>query len=200
MCSYALGFQCVYISSWLARNFNWRSHTLFRDSQKYGESDGIYCTIKYMCYTVKLYYQIKLGFQLQLVVLLATWLVITWVAGIITSLVLKIILYATIQILNTIYNDGSVVNETGFVNREKLIFHSLLTFHHSFSGMWITRAKIMFSCTLLYLNFYPRPVLAFGYCRCLRLSVCVSVCVGQPLACPRDNSWPVSARITKFGP
>ena len=27
------------------------------------------------------------------------------------------------------------------------------------------------------LIFYPRPVLAFGYCRCLRLSVCVSVCV-----------------------
>ena len=50
------------------------------------------------------------------------------------------------------------------------------------------------------LYFYPRPVLAFGYCRCLRLSVCVSVCVRQPLACPRDNSWPVSARITKFGP
>ena len=25
-------------------------------------------------------------------------------------------------------------------------------------------------------HFYPRPVLAFGYCRCLRLSVCVSVC------------------------
>ena len=24
-------------------------------------------------------------------------------------------------------------------------------------------------------SFYPRPVLAFGYCRCLRLSVCVSV-------------------------
>ena len=24
-------------------------------------------------------------------------------------------------------------------------------------------------------TFYPRPVLAFGYCRCLRLSVCVSV-------------------------
>ena len=24
--------------------------------------------------------------------------------------------------------------------------------------------------------FYPRPVLAFGYCRCLRLSVCTSVC------------------------
>ena len=26
-------------------------------------------------------------------------------------------------------------------------------------------------------HFYPRPVLAFGYCRWLRLSVCVSVCV-----------------------
>ena len=26
-------------------------------------------------------------------------------------------------------------------------------------------------------SFYPRPVLAFGYCRCLRLSVCVRPCV-----------------------
>ena len=26
-------------------------------------------------------------------------------------------------------------------------------------------------------HFYPRPVMALGYCRCLRLSVCVSVCV-----------------------
>ena len=26
-------------------------------------------------------------------------------------------------------------------------------------------------------RFYPRPVMAFGYCRCLRLSVCVCVCV-----------------------
>ena len=25
--------------------------------------------------------------------------------------------------------------------------------------------------------FYPRPVLAFGYCRCLRVCVCVYVCV-----------------------
>ena len=25
--------------------------------------------------------------------------------------------------------------------------------------------------------FYPRPVLAFGYCRCLRVCVCLSVCV-----------------------
>ena len=26
-------------------------------------------------------------------------------------------------------------------------------------------------------HFYPRPVLAFGYCRCLRVCVCVCVCV-----------------------
>ena len=26
-------------------------------------------------------------------------------------------------------------------------------------------------------SFYPRPVLAFGYCRCLRVCVCVYVCV-----------------------
>ena len=29
--------------------------------------------------------------------------------------------------------------------------------------------------------FYPRPVLAFGYCRCLRLSVCVRPCVNHEL-------------------
>ena len=31
-------------------------------------------------------------------------------------------------------------------------------------------------------------------------SVCVSVCVCQSLACPRDNLGPVQARIAKFGP
>ena len=38
-------------------------------------------------------------------------------------------------------------------------------------------------------NFYPRPVMAFGYCRCLRLSVCVCVCV---CVCPSIMS--LSAR------
>ena len=42
-------------------------------------------------------------------------------------------------------------------------------------------------------GFYPRPVLAFGYCRCLRLCVCLSVCLSvcQSFACPRDNLGPV---------
>ena len=50
--------------------------------------------------------------------------------------------------------------------------------------------------------FNPRPVLAFGYCHHLRLCVCSCVCqsVCQSLACPRDNSGPVQARIAKFGP
>ena len=52
------------------------------------------------------------------------------------------------------------------------------------------------------IDFYPRPVLAFGYCRCLRVCVCVCVClcVRQSWACPSDNSSTVQARITKFGP
>ena len=49
-------------------------------------------------------------------------------------------------------------------------------------------------------HFYPRPVLAFGYCHRLRLWVCVCVCVYQSLACPGDNSTLIQARITKFGP
>ena len=63
-------------------------------------------------------------------------------------------------------------------------------------------AKRVLKSTWIFQNdFYPRPVLAFGYCRCLRLCVCVSVClcVCQSRVCPRDNSSPVQARITKFG-
>ena len=49
-------------------------------------------------------------------------------------------------------------------------------------------------------SFYPRPVLTFGYCRYLLLSVCVCPSVRQSRACPRDNSSPVHARTTKCGP
>ena len=38
--------------------------------------------------------------------------------------------------------------------------------------------------------YYPRTVLAFRYCRCLRLSDCPCVRVSQTLAGPRDNSGP----------
>ena len=56
--------------------------------------------------------------------------------------------------------------------------------------------------SLRFALFYPRPVLAFGYCPCLRLSVCVSVRLSVfavSTCCPCDNSSPVQARITKFG-
>ena len=53
-------------------------------------------------------------------------------------------------------------------------------------------------------SFYPRPVLAFGYCRCLRLCVCVclSVCLCVNHLLVRAITWdpPVQARIAKFGP
>ena len=47
---------------------------------------------------------------------------------------------------------------------------------------------------------HPRPVLASGYCHCLRLSVCLSVClcVRQPRVCPCLKSSSVQARTTKF--
>ena len=40
-------------------------------------------------------------------------------------------------------------------------------------SMWWECFKLIPHLSFYY---YPRPVLAFGYCRCLRLSVCVSVC------------------------
>ena len=58
------------------------------------------------------------------------------------------------------------------------------------------------ACAPWALGFYPRPVMAFGYCRCLCLSVCVyvRVCVRQSSVCPDDNLSPAQATITKFGP
>ena len=55
---------------------------------------------------------------------------------------------------------------------------------------WLTRFP-------RFTHFYPRPVLAFGYCRCPCPSVRPSV---RHQVCPRDNSSPVQATITKFRP
>ena len=53
-----------------------------------------------------------------------------------------------------------------------------------------------------FLNFYHRrPVLDSGYCRCPRPSVRLSVRLSiRHQVCPRNNSSPVQARITKFWP
>ena len=48
-------------------------------------------------------------------------------------------------------------------------------------------------------KFYPRPILAFGYCHCLCLLVRPSLRVSVK-GFPCDNSCSVQTRITKFGP
>ena len=45
-------------------------------------------------------------------------------------------------------------------------------------------------------QFWPSGIVVA--CVCVCVSVCLYVC--QSLACPRDNSGPVQARIAKFGP
>ena len=51
----------------------------------------------------------------------------------------------------------------------------------------------------LKITFYPKPGFwpSGKYCRCLRLSGCMSLC--QIRACPHHNS-PIQARTTSFGP
>ena len=44
------------------------------------------------------------------------------------------------------------------------------------SGTWGSIYVYAITFWIVFLYFYPRPVLAVGYCRCLRLSVCASVC------------------------
>ena len=59
--------------------------------------------------------------------------------------------------------------------------YTLLCLFHPMNG--ILRNCIYTANSCSFMHFYPRPVLAFGYCRCLRLSVCVSVrpCVNHEL-------------------
>ena len=45
----------------------------------------------------------------------------------------------------------------------------------SFTCAYLVLTWFYLSFIALIMCFYPRPVLAFGYCRCLRLSVCPSV-------------------------
>ena len=72
------------------------------------------------------------------------------------------------------------------------VFHFQITHthkNHIHTQKWLQLVNLVY-------HFYPRPVLAFGYCHRLRLWVCVY----QSQACPHDNSSLIQARITKFGP
>ena len=91
-----------------------------------------------------------------------------------------------------LYHVNPVVTGTGKLDE----YHGCLWL--SASGFAISSAAMTLTfCSVDMPGFYPRPVLAFGYCRCLRLSVRPSA---RHQVCPRDNSSPVQARITKFGP
>ena len=60
-----------------------------------------------------------------------------------------------------------------------LHFIAFVSNHSLFAASWHVDVLIV-TCGSLDKNghpFYPRPVLAFGYCHRLRLCVCVSVCV-----------------------
>ena len=60
-------------------------------------------------------------------------------------------------------------------------------------------SKTCLSIIMLHL-FLPDASLAFGYCRCLRVSVCLCVRprVRQARVCPHNNLVTVQARITFF--
>ena len=49
-------------------------------------------------------------------------------------------------------------------------------------------------------QFWPSGIVVACVCVCVCVSVCVCQSVCQSLACPRNNSGPVQAMITKFGP
>ena len=99
----------------------------------------------------------------------------------------------------TINTDFQVYGFPLYMKIVKMVFKPLLSLWWD-SMCWYHIIFVLRLATVGHNNFYPRPVLAFGYCRCLRLSVCVSMCVHQRLGCPCNNSSPVQARITKFGP
>ena len=68
---------------------------------------------------------------------------------------------------------------------------------HMVTGKWLTTASGMFFLPEASFGLWvlSSPVSVWV---CVSVCVCESVC--QSLACPRDNSGPVQARIAKFGP
>ena len=63
---------------------------------------------------------------------------------------------------------------------------------------WVVSLHIIFCRFFTRGQFWPSRIVVACVCVCVCLSVCPYVC--QSLACPRDNSGPVQARIAKFGP
>ena len=67
---------------------------------------------------------------------------------------------------------GSTVWDSHFISELLSTWLSTMIFPATYGSFTNKNNQIKCGCRHV---FYPRPVLAFGYCRCLRLSVCVSV-------------------------
>ena len=67
------------------------------------------------------------------------------------------------------------------VTKVKTNFAQIWTFPDDNSNSWNPKLDLKWCTTLqeVFCCFYPRPVLAFGYCRCLRVCVCVRVSVSH---------------------
>ena len=79
-------------------------------------------------------------------------------------------------------------------NFEKVVIQQGMPDWHGTKGMWVNRMldphcdfqlwRHPWPCTWIFkVNFYPRPVMAFGYCRCLRVCVRVCLSVNHQLVC-----------------
>ena len=64
------------------------------------------------------------------------------------------------------------------------------------SSLWQGAAKVIFTRG----QFWPSGIVIACVCGSVCPCVCMCVCVYQSRACPHDNSSPIQARITKFGP
>ena len=114
-------------------------------------------------------------------------------------------LVSTLQDIFTMPN-SAFLNQTCKFARP--IQYKILTFHGTHKNISAARKFLIYVHLYMYLScksstshFLPEASIGL---RVLSLPASVSVCVcpsvRQSRACPRDNSWPVSARITKFGP
>ena len=112
--------------------------------------------------------------------------------------------------LENFAHDFSVFFFTALVRQQLCSDHVesiAIVCHGTSNSLYISAKddKVSLSCLWQIINpwtnssfFYPRPVLAFGYCCCLYL--CLSVCVSHELIHVITRSSHVQARITKFGP
>ena len=73
---------------------------------------------------------------------------------------------------------------------------------HLFTRGQFWPSGIVVACVCVCVCLFVCPSVCPSVCLSVCLSVCPSVCLSvcQLLACPRDNSEPVQARIAKFGP